>query len=58
MDKKHYSQSIRMDFTLAQKVKHIAKERDRSFNKQVSRILQDFVNQYEAEHGEIPINTE
>ena len=45
--------TIRTDRAFAQKLKHIAAAEDRSVNKQALRILQDFVDRYEAEHGEI-----
>lgn len=45
--------TIRTDRAFAQKLKHIAAAEDRSVNKQALRILQDFIDRYEAEHGEI-----
>lgn len=58
MKQKIYSQSIRMDFDLSRKVKQLAEDQDRSFNKQVIRILEKYIKDYEAEHGEIHIDSE
>ena len=58
MKQKFYSQSIRMDFDLSRKVKQLAEDQDRSFNKQVIRILEKYIKDYEAEHGEIHIDSE
>lgn len=57
MKQKFYSQSIRMDFDLSKKVKQLAEDQDRSFNKQVVRILEKYISDYEQEHGEIHIES-
>lgn len=55
MKQKHYSQSIRMDYELSRKVKRLADDQDRSFNKQVIRIIEKYIRKYEQENGEIKI---
>lgn len=58
MKKKFYSQSIRMDYELSRKVKQLAEIQDRSFNKQVIRILEKYIRDYESEHGVIEVPEE
>lgn len=37
------------------KIKHIAKKENRSKNKQIEYILNNYINKYEEENGEIEI---
>lgn len=55
MKQNHHSQSIRMDYELSRKVKRLADDQDRSFNKQVIRIIEKYIREYEKENGEIKI---
>ncbi len=47
---------LRMPDDLYLKLKHIAKEENRSYNQQAVYILQQFVSKYEEEHGAIDIS--
>ena len=44
-----------MDYELSRKVKQLADDQDRSFNKQVIRIIEKYIREYEQENGEIKI---
>ena len=48
--------SIRIDESLYEKLTVIAKEEYRSRNKQIDYILKQFVENYERENREIPVN--
>ena len=52
---KNATYSLRIDNNIAYKMKHIAKEEGRSLNNMYEQIAKAYVKQYEAEHGEIPI---
>ncbi len=47
---------LRLDDELMGKVKRIAEEEDRPISKQLERIIRQYVDQYEREHGKL--NTE
>lgn len=47
--------SLRIDNTLQDKIRIIAKKEDRPISKQYERIIREFIEKYEAEHGEIII---
>lgn len=49
---------LRVDDELYLKLKFIAKEETRSFNQQAVYILKQFVDQYEKEHGAIPVQSD
>ncbi len=49
---------LRLEETLNGKLKALAKENNRSFNREVEYILRKFIEQYEKENGELPIETE
>ena len=40
------------------KIKQLAKEEKRSLSNYTTKIIEDYINIYEAEHGNIPINNE
>jgi len=40
------------------KLKHIAKEENRSFNQEVVYILKLYIKEYEKKHGEIIVETD
>ena len=47
--------SLRVSEELIEKIKVIAKNHKRSANKEMELILEDYVKDYENEHGEIDI---
>ena len=49
---------LRMEDYLYLKLKHIAKAENRSYNQEAVYILKKFVEQYETDHGVIPVNTD
>lgn len=49
---------LRMNNELYQKLKRIAATENRSYNQQAIHILQQFVEEYEKEHGKISVNTD
>lgn len=50
---KNKSYSLRIDDELMKKVKMIAEAEDRPVSKQLERIIKQYVEQYEKEHGRI-----
>lgn len=40
------------------KIKALSEQEGRSTSNQSARILEKFIDEYESEHGEIPIQTE
>ncbi len=50
---KNKSYPLRIDDELMKKVKMIAETEDRPVSKQLERIIKQFVEQYEKEHGRI-----
>ena len=50
---KNKSYSLRIDDELMKKVKMIAETEDRPVSKQLERIIKQYVEQYEKEHGRI-----
>lgn len=44
---------LRVDKSLMEKFKVVAKENGRSVNKEIEQLIKDVVRQYEKEHGEI-----
>lgn len=53
MKKQSNAYPLRIDETLSEKIKVLAKENDRSYKGQIENILKKFVSDYEKEHGEI-----
>lgn len=49
---------VRIDETVYQKVKVIAKSESRNTNSQIEYFLKKGVEQYEADHGEIAVPSE
>lgn len=49
---------VRIDETVYQKVKVIAKSENRNTNSQIEYFLKKGVEQYEADHGEIAVPSE
>lgn len=48
--------TLRTDQETIEKLKNISEREKRSSNKQLEQILQNFIEQYEREHGEINIS--
>lgn len=44
---------LRVEATLAKKIKHLAKQSKRSYNKEIEFILDSYMLEYEKEHGAI-----
>lgn len=49
---------LRMEDELYLKLKYIAEKENRSYNKQATYILQQYVDRYELANGKIEVNTE
>lgn len=47
---------LRLDETLAKKIKALAKLNDRSYKGQIENILKKYVAEYERENGEIIVD--
>lgn len=56
MSKQQNAYPLRLDETLAKKVKTLAKENDRSYKGQIENILKKYVSEYERVNGEIIID--
>lgn len=54
---KNKAYPLRIDEVLMEKLKMIAKMEDRATNKQIERIIRTYVEAYEAEHGEIKLQS-
>ena len=50
---KNKAYPLRLDDELMGKVKKIAEEEDRPISKQLERIIRQYVEQYEREHGNL-----
>jgi len=48
----------RLDDELYLKLKHIAKEQNRSYNNYIETVLMLIVKEYEEKHGEIEVDTD
>lgn len=46
---------LRLDKTLLEKFKVVAKENGRSVNKEIEMLVKNSVSAYEKEHGPIPL---
>ena len=47
--------SIRIDSDLLRKFRHVAKEDGRSANKELLWLIRQNIEEFEAEHGPIPV---
>lgn len=56
MAKQQNPYPLRLDETLAKKVKTLAKLNDRSYKGQIENILKKYVSEYESSNGEITID--
>ena len=50
---KNKTYPLRIDNTLMEKARFIAESEDRPLSKQLERIIREYINDYEAEHGEV-----
>ena len=50
---KNKAYPLRLEEDLMNKIKAIAEEEDRPVSKQIERMLKDYINRYENEHGTI-----
>lgn len=55
MSKKRAQMPLRMDEDIKLKLQYIADQNFRPVNKEVERLIIQYINDYEAEHGEINI---
>ena len=44
---------LRLEDILAQKLKYLSNQNNRSYNKEIEFILKKYMEQYEMEHGKI-----
>lgn len=49
---------IRFTSEMLKKITYIAKQNKRSMNAQLEYLVENCINEYEAEHGEIPTDDE
>ena len=52
---KNKAYSLRIDNELMEKLKQCCIKEDRTVNKQIERLIKEYINNYESEHGEIVI---
>ena len=52
---KNKTYPLRIDNTLMEKVKIISEKEDRTTNKQIERIIREYIEEYESRNGEIKI---
>ncbi len=50
---KNKAYPLRLDNELMEKVRAIAEQEDRPLSKQFERIIREYINTYESEHGTI-----
>lgn len=54
---KNKAYTLRIDNELMEKLKHCCIKEDRTVNKQIERLVREYITNYEAEHGSINIKT-
>ena len=52
---KNKAYTLRIDNELMEKLKHCCIQEDRTVNKQIERLVREYIKKYEAEHGSITI---
>lgn len=50
---KNKAYTLRIDNELMEKLKHCCIKEDRTVNKQIERLVREYINNYESKHGEI-----
>lgn len=53
---KNKAYNLRLDKEIMDKVRFIAEKEDRPLSKQFERIIKDYLDRYEKEHGNVIIN--
>lgn len=53
---KNKAYNLRLDKEIMDKVRFIAEKEDRPLSKQFERIIKDYLDRYEKEHGNVVIN--
>ena len=52
---KNKAYTLRIDNELMEKLKYCCTQEDRTVNKQIERLIKQYINNYENEHGNINI---
>lgn len=52
---KNKTYSLRLDNKLQEKIKYIAEKEDRPISKQYEKIVREYIDEYEAQHGAIEV---
>lgn len=52
---KNKAYPLRIDNELMEKVRILAEQEDRPISRQLERIIKEYIQQYEQEHGEIKL---
>lgn len=52
---KNKAYTLRIDNTLMEKLKICCEAEDRTVNRQIERLVREYIQNYESEHGEIPL---
>lgn len=52
---KNKAYTLRIDNELMEKLKQCCIKEDRTVNKQIERLVREYINSYESEHGRIDI---
>ena len=52
---KNKAYTLRIDNELMEKLKICCINEDRTINKQIERLVREYIKNYESEHGEIPL---
>ena len=52
---KNKAYTLRIENELMEKTKKLAEKEDRPINKQIERIIREYINEYESRNGEIKI---
>ena len=58
MARERHKAILRLDPVVHAKLKYIAQQEDRSINNMIEQILRRYIEDYEKEHGEIPVSQE
>lgn len=55
---KNKAYPLRIDNELMEKIRIISEQEDRPISRQLERIIRDYIEDYESEHGEILLQTD
>lgn len=53
---KNKTYPLRLDNNLMDKLRKLAEQEDRPLSKQIERIVREYIQSYEQEHGEISLD--